>query len=1475
MHKGISYQNGEFFASSVAFLSQKSEKVNSVSEKLSAVVIFVNIAGVFEEVFGVVCSVKSKESKRKVLKDVEKATGNVVGKDLEKVRYGSVPPSCTSCTSCDRAVLIAVNVNDAAHDVAWLKARSLKSKLALALATTANDVLMKLMKSMTKSMMLMKSMKLTSWLWLTLAKGYFTSKVHVAGLLLCAGDVHPNPGPDGSDGPDVTDGILLDDGIRNQSRNDVAPSVPRQNKSELQVVSLNVRGLGDSKKVRHLINTCYKMTKVAANSLFLFQETYVPKLDLLRYLWRGEYKLTMGTGNSLGCITLVTAPYKIVHSVEIGQRGHVLALSKDDPNKVDAVVANVYAPNGFDNEKRLFFEELFDCINEVKNTYNCSKLVVAGDFNIVLNDNEVKNRSYPIHEKRLAEDVKMMIQQADLSDGWVKSSLPSYTWTSSRSGQQSYSTLDRILFSTRNLTLQHQRADWSLSLSDHAAVIATYNEVKSNNTNFIPRLDPRLLLDPEGREVLDATFREMFDQQSGDWNPHVRLEYGKMCIRTAANMATSKIKSRYRDEERILNNDINFVTIELAKEPLASGERELLMHKLDDLRQLKRSLVERIGAKLERRNARKWYNEGELSSKYFFNLLSRKANDEINIVIKDGDELTDSKDIEEEIRSFYKDLYETLPANLNSDDQIFRHIQPVTPEAAATMNERLTLAELELTLKTCDDSAPGPDGIPYSYIKHFWRDLGPVILDSWNYSIESKQLPPSHKVSYLRLIPKTGKDCRVIANLRPITLSNTDHKLITKTYAKKLTHLMSEVIGNEQTAYIPGRLINDNVRSLLATIDLANVDDTVDGVILSLDAKKAFDSVDHRYIRRCLKAFGLDCFVHIFDTLYTDLSSKIILNGKVVDGYSILKGVKQGDALSCILFIICMEPLIRNIKHNNEVENITSAELPIQIPKVYGFADDITIAAKRSVRGVQSIFDEYEAFSKESGLILNADKTDVLCFNKDRTHDLAFDITYLGEIHHLRGLERIKVNGIFLLQDAQLREVTNVERAVTAMERHLSMWSTRNLTLLGRILIVKTFAVSQIIYLMQSMSLSESSYKAVTKVVYKYLWNRNFNAARAPERLKRSIMTTPVKLGGFGMINLSELGESLDLRSYGRLIISEHPFFKQVKDLVNCDDFFNVELESKCDRKATRSIELLNRKRKKVLSWPINEIVKSASLTSALLNIKLSKIITRQGRQSLHFLNINRRAPQPTLGQLAPPELRVIERFIIYPELAAIVRSLVRVPLAASIDTNSLDAYPNHSLNVVNIVKLTSRELRMDVDEADSIICLYKLGLALNPGEVISWTNKMRKLTSTRHKNILLRVAHGDIFSNSRLFKFGLRDNPKCANCPEATETVLHRLCECPLAIECWEKLEDCKRALGMNIMSDLSVENLLGAKDILSKVELALNAELLLKLSTRSNGYMPEQLVRSTVRLIGNSEWHKPEIRQKFKELETRQQNR
>ena len=283
----------------------------------------------------------------------------------------------------------------------------------------------------------------------------------------------------------------------------------------------------------------------------------------------------------------------------------------------------------------------------------------------------------------------------------------------------------------------------------------------------------------------------------------------------------------------------------------------------------------------------------------------------------------------------------------------------------------------------------------------------------------------------------------MVSNLRPITLSNTDHKLITKTYAKKLTALASDHIGGEQTAYIPGRLINDNVRSLLMTIDLADQDPDVDGVLISLDAKKAFDSVDHRYIRKTLEAFGLSNFIPIFNVLYKDLRSDIIVNGKAITGYRILKGVKQGDALSCILFVMCIEPLLRNIKANINIEPIESEYMPIRIPKSYGFADDVTVVTKRSDENIREIFREYEDFTNSSGLMLNADKTEIMCFNHERDTEHTFTFNYCNRRYEIDGVNQLKINGIIFMQDQRRREVVNVARVTEAMEKFLRAWSTR------------------------------------------------------------------------------------------------------------------------------------------------------------------------------------------------------------------------------------------------------------------------------------------------------------------------------------------------------------------------------------------------------------------------------------------------
>jgi hypothetical protein len=95
-------------------------------------------------------------------------------------------------------------------------------------------------------------------------------------------------------------------------------------------------------------------------------------------------------------------------------------------------------------------------------------------------------------------------------------------------------------------------------------------------------------------------------------------------------------------------------------------------------------------------------------------------------------------------------------------------------------------------------------------------------------------------------------------------------------------------------------------------------------MFISLDAKKAFDSVSHDYIRETLRADGIgDKFIQYFNTLYNGLSVKVLVNGFFSEKINIERGVNQGDALSCSLFILCMDPLVRNLNENKKIESIT------------------------------------------------------------------------------------------------------------------------------------------------------------------------------------------------------------------------------------------------------------------------------------------------------------------------------------------------------------------------------------------------------------------------------------------------------------------------------------------------------------------------------------------------------------------------
>ena len=607
-----------------------------------------------------------------------------------------------------------------------------------------------------------------------------------------------------------------------------------------------------------------------------------------------------------------------------------------------------------------------------------------------------------------------------------------------------------------------------------------------------------------------------------------------MSIRSIALEIASNEKKKADSELNELKKEISFW--QKAYENDKSGTyKSLAESKLNILLAKRDKFLNQRGEYLSQRVKTKWYNEGEKSNKYFLNLQRSKAkNAEMTEIIEDGQAITDSELIKAKVESFYKTLYEKGDKHIGNEQKIglfLAGLDEIDESGIRNLDKNLTEHDLLETLKTCSDSAPGPDGIPYSLIKLTWNYYGKLLINSWEYAQKTGSLTHSHQYSYLRLIPKEGKPTNQLKNWRPITLSNCDFKIITKTLAKKLTETVSKIIGYSQTAYIPGRQITDNLHLMLYSVESPKLNHT--SMITSLDAEKAFDSVEHWYIKAIFKKLNLKNFEKLFDLMYRNQQVDILLNGGTAGSYNIRNGVKQGDALSCILFILSMEPLIRNISNDTSISAISD-----KIPKVLAYADVITCITKPNETNLEKIFRHYDKLTEVSGLKLNADKTEIISKGGPQT----YNVNYQGKIFTLEPTSKIKVNGIVLSYDEKELKKLNLEKVYESMSKQLRQWSNRGLSLLGKIQIYKTFGLSQILYLGSIMMLNKRDEIKFNELIYRFIWNRDMETTKAPDRIKRQILKTKISNLGFGMIDFMEVIKSIRIKTLFRVLNEDkHP----------------------------------------------------------------------------------------------------------------------------------------------------------------------------------------------------------------------------------------------------------------------------------------------------------------------------------------------
>ena len=255
------------------------------------------------------------------------------------------------------------------------------------------------------------------------------------------------------------------------------------------------------------------------------------------------------------------------------------------------------------------------------------------------------------------------------------------------------------------------------------------------------------------------------------------------------------------------------------------------------------------------------------------------------------------------------------------------------------------------------------------------------------------------------------------------------------------------------------------------------------------------------FLFNILKLFGFgQSFCSWVRVLYTDITS-CIMNGGYSTGYfNIKRGVRQGDPLSPYLFLLCIETLALAIRRDNTIEGIQFGKHEI---KQILYADDISLFVKNtnSIKRLQYLFEEFE---KVSGLKVNKGKTNFLWMGKDSDRP---QIPLFGNL-----VQQIKILGVYFSRNVIIKEDLNFKEILSKIKRLLGWWKQRDLTQMGKIHLLKTYALSKLNYVSSLIVVPQWLFAEVEKITFEFLWS-------GKDRIKRNIMYQDYSQGGLKMMN--------------------------------------------------------------------------------------------------------------------------------------------------------------------------------------------------------------------------------------------------------------------------------------------------------------------------------------------------------------------
>jgi hypothetical protein len=360
---------------------------------------------------------------------------------------------------------------------------------------------------------------------------------------------------------------------------------------------------------------------------------------------------------------------------------------------------------------------------------------------------------------------------------------------------------------------------------------------------------------------------------------------------------------------------------------------------------------------------------------------SHRGNNFIGCLNIEGTVTSDSKEVEDGIVQYYKQLYcESTPWRPTLNGLPFKTL--VSEEANSLILPFGEDEVLEAVRCMSGDKAPGPDGFTMAFYQACWGVVKMDVMRVMHYFHQYGTFAKSLNATFVVLIPKKAGAIEM-KDFRPISLVGSMYKIISKVLTNQLKGVLGGLLSQSQNAFIQGRQILDSVLIASECVD-SRVRDGTPGVLCKLDLEKAYDHVNWDFLLALLHRCGFpETWRKWIHFCISTVRFSVMVNGSSCGFFESSRGLRQGDSLSPLLFVIVMEALNKLLMRAEEGHFLRGFEVqgrnnnPLMISNLL-FVDDTLIFCDADINQIGYLKCTLLCFEAVSGLRVNLGKSEMV-----------------------------------------------------------------------------------------------------------------------------------------------------------------------------------------------------------------------------------------------------------------------------------------------------------------------------------------------------------------------------------------------------------------------------------------------------------------------------------------------------------------